>query len=98
MWGLATVRDSESADLIRSRIGQWENAIQINTARAVLLILEGKETEVLERIAAHDHDMMPWLCRAAEIIGGVQARHVLEEATRAATDEECSSWAKRSLA
>jgi hypothetical protein len=97
MWALASAGDIAAAEVIRKHMGKWDNAIQTNTAEVVLSILDGRSDEVLAAVTSHDHERMPWLCRGAGVIGGQQARDVLERAAHDAPDEECRDLARREL-
>jgi HEAT repeat protein len=97
MWALAALRDRTAIPTIRNEMGRWDNAMQLNTARVVLLILEGREDELVAEIRAHNHELMPWLCGGAATIASEECIRALEWCADAAPDEECRSDAAREL-
>jgi len=95
MWALAAVGDSSSLDAIRTIEETATNAIQKNTAAVVSMILEGRSSEILAGIRSHNHDLMPWLTKAARILGTPEAQNVLQECAASTFDEECRNWCRK---
>lgn len=95
IWALGAIRDTEALEIIR-RASEQPDAIPRNAAVAVELLLTAPE-ELCRRIAEHDHDLMPWLVKAAELLGTDEARRALEHCASEAPDEECRGFARRVL-
>lgn len=95
LWALGAIRDVEALDVIRAA-QLHDNAIPRNTAIAVELLLTAP-SELCQRIEEHDHVLMPWLAKAAEILGTEAARQALESCALNAPDEECRFWANKML-
>lgn len=89
MWALATLRDTGSLPHLR-QIAEAEDADRSRrrAAEAASLLL-GDSQEILERMRAHDHDLMPWLAVAARLLATDEARAVLAERAEGAPDAEC---------
>ncbi len=96
VWALGAVGDKESLDVIRPLTTE-PDAIPRDAAIAVELLLTAPE-ELCRRIEKHDHELMPWLVKAAELLGTRAARRALEHCVAEAPDEECRHWAGRALA
>lgn len=91
MWTLAELGDRGSLAAVM-RIAEAEadeHPFRRQCARVVSILLGDRPEEVVERIRVHDHDLMPWLTRAARILGTDEARAALAECAREAPDEEC---------
>jgi hypothetical protein len=90
MWALATLRDTGSLPHLR-RIAEAEDADRSRrkAAEAASLLLGDRPKEILERMGAHDHDLMPWLAVAARLLATEDARAVLAERAEGAPDAEC---------
>ncbi|MGH3032512.1 MAG: hypothetical protein ACRDNE_17455, partial [Gaiellaceae bacterium] len=90
MWALATLRDTGSLPHLR-QVAETEDADRSRrrTAEAASLLLGDRPQEILERMRAHDHDLMPWLAVAARLLPTEEARAVLAERAEGAPDAEC---------
>jgi hypothetical protein len=89
MWALARLRDTESLPHLR-QIAEAEDADRSRrrAAEAASLVL-GDPQEIVERMRAHDHDLMPALAVAARLLATEEARAVLAERAEGAPDAEC---------
>jgi hypothetical protein len=89
MWALATLRDTGSLPHLR-QIAEAEDADRSRrrAAEGASLLL-GDPQEILERMRAHDHDLMPALAVAARLLATEEARAVLAERAEGAPDAEC---------
>lgn len=97
MWMLASVRDYESLEAVRAIREGADRGFHRKVATVVCMILEGKSDEILAGIRSHNHDLMPWLARAAGILGTLEALEALQQCANAPIDEECK-WSCRSEA
>jgi hypothetical protein len=91
MWTLAELGDRGSLPAV-ARIAAAESdehPFRRQCARVVALVLGEQPEEIVERIHAHDHELMLWLARAARILGTDEARAALAECAEDAPDEEC---------
>jgi hypothetical protein len=91
LWTLAELGDRGSLAAV-TRIAAAESdehPFRRQCARVVAIVLGDRPEEIVERIRAHDHDLMPWLARAARILGTDEARAALAECAEDAPDEEC---------
>jgi len=97
MWALAAIGDKASVDDIRANAAHWDNALHKNTAEVVCLLLEDRGTEVVRRIRDHDHRLMPWLSKAARLLGTDDAWDALQTCSRTAPDDECRNFCQEEL-
>jgi hypothetical protein len=91
LWTLAELGDRGSLPAV-ARIAAAksdEHPFRRQCARVVAIVLGEQPEEIVERIRAHDHELMPWLARAARIVGTDEARAALAECAESAPDEEC---------
>ena len=90
MWALATLRDAGSLPNLR-QIAEDEGAdhSRRRAAEAASLLLGDRPGEILERMRAHEHDLMPALAVAARLLATEEARAVLAERAEGAPDAEC---------
>ncbi len=95
LWALGAIRDNEGLDVIRAAKDR-DNAIPRNTAIAVELLLTDPG-ELCRRIEDHDHELMPWLVKAAELLRTKEAQRALEKCAAEAPDQECRNWARAKL-
>jgi len=94
MWALATIQDKGAVDEIRASAERWDNALHKNTAEVVSMLLEDRGDEVIGLIRSHDHRLMPWLSKAARLLGTKEAREALEASARNAPDDECRNFCR----
>jgi hypothetical protein len=89
MWALAQIGDRSALDLVDEASEAWDNTLHRNTAAAVRMLFESPD-ELVARVERHeDHDRMPWLAKAARILGTPAARAALAAGASTAPDEEC---------
>jgi hypothetical protein len=91
MWTLAELGDRGALPAV-ARIAAAESdehPYRRQCARVVSIVLGERSDEILERIGAHDHELMPWLARAARILGTDEARAALAACAEGAPDDEC---------
>jgi hypothetical protein len=89
MWALAQIGDRDALDLVDQASEAWDNALHHNTAAAVRMLFESPD-ELVAQVERHDdHDRMPWLSKAARILGTPAARAALVACASTAPDEEC---------
>lgn len=98
MWALARLRDSGSLPLLQ-KVAEAEDADRSRrkTAEAASLLLGERPREILERMRAHDHDLMPWLAVAARLLATEEARAALAERAEGAPDAECRAVCRTEL-
>ena len=98
IWALARLRDSGSLPLVR-QVAESEDADRSRrkTAEAAALLLGERPREILERMRAHDHDLMPWLAVAARLLATEEARATLAERAEGAPDAECRAVCRAEL-
>jgi hypothetical protein len=98
MWALAKLRDTRSLSHLR-QIAESEDADRLRrrTAEAASLLLGDRPQEILERMRAHDHDLMPSLAVAARLLATEEARAVLAERAEGAPDAECRAVCRAEL-
>lgn len=98
MWLLRELGDRESIPLIeRFRDEMGTDVWQGKEAEIVLALFHGKDQPLAERIAAHDHDMMHVLCRAARILPTPAIRKALRTCIGAQFDADCHQWCLTAL-
>ena len=95
MWALAAIDDRSSMDAIRAIADNAEIGFHRKVAGVVCMILQGRSDEILDAIHHHDHERMPWLTKAARIVGTREARRVLEQCAEAPIDDECRNWCRK---
>jgi hypothetical protein len=97
MWMLVRIGDRDSTDLIRkiSRNGAYD--WHRRSAAVAVMVLEDRDAEIAERIGRHDHDSMPWLSEAAQLLGTPATLAALEESAKAAPDLECRNYCRAAL-
>ena|SRR5438128_6882464 len=97
MWALAVIHDGGAVDEIRASADRWDNALHKNTAEVVSMVLEGRGNDVVQLIRNHDHRLMPWLSKAARLLGTKEAGDALEDCSRSAPDAECRNFCQEAL-
>jgi hypothetical protein len=99
MWTLAELGDRAGLPQVRRIAESAEpgDRSRQRVAEAVSLLLGERPEEVLERVRAHDHDLMPWLAVAARLLGTDEARAVLAEHAEGAPDPECRALCRAEL-
>jgi hypothetical protein len=97
MWALATIGDTRAVEEIRAAANRWNNALHKNTAEAVSMVLEDRANELTRRIRDHDHRLMPWLSKAARLLGTKEARDALDACARNAPDDECRNFCREEV-
>jgi hypothetical protein len=98
IWVLARLRDSGSLPLVR-QVAESEDADRSRrkAAEAAAILLGERPREILERMRAHDHDLMPWLAVAARLLANEEARAMLAERAEGAPDAECRAVCRAEL-
>ncbi len=97
MWALARIGDKQSVGAVRELVTDSDRQLLRRSAAVVLMILEGSGEEILARIRAHDHELMPWLPEAARLVAGGGALPTIEECARTAPDDDCRSYCEQAL-
>lgn len=99
LWTLAELRDEGSLPRVRrlAEAGGPEDEPLRRVARVASVLLGERPADVLARIRAHEHDLMPELARAARLLGGAEARAVLAEAAASAPDADCRAACEAAL-
>lgn len=97
MWALAEIGDSSAREAILEAAANWDNARHRNTAEVATILLGDAPNEILDRMRAHDHRMMPWLAPAARVLGTEEAERVLGECAESAPDERCKRICEEQL-
>jgi hypothetical protein len=99
MWKLYELGDRESLPLIRAlaEAPEGDYPFHHKTARVICMLMEDPG-EILERIRAHDHELMQWLTMAAQELHTDEARAALEECARSAPDRSCRRMCEGALA
>lgn len=99
MWALAELGDTRAVPRIRqiAESADANDRLRRNSAEVVCLLLGGRPEKVLERMRDHEHDLMPWLARAARLLGTDEARAVLAERAEHAPDAECRAVCRAEL-
>jgi HEAT repeat protein len=95
MWALGEVGDTSSLEAIREIRESGRVEFHRKVATVVAMLLEGRAAEILTAIRNHDHDLMPWLTRAAAILGTPEAQSTLEACASGAYDQECKDRCRR---
>lgn len=98
LWMLFNLGDRESIPWIEEYMNRMGTSVwQGKEAEIVLEMFDGRDEELAQRIASHDHDMMHVLCRAARIMRTPALRAALAECVRGRFDPDCDNWCTRSL-
>ena len=97
MWALAAIRDKDSVQAIQKSAARWNNALHRNTAAVVSLLLEDQGDELIRRVRAHDHELMPWLSKGLRLLGTKEAKAALETCSHEAPDAECRRYCLEEL-
>jgi hypothetical protein len=96
MWALAAIGDTGSIGAIRAFADSATTiGFHKKVAAVVCMFLEGRSAEILAEIRGHNHDLMPWLTRAARLLGTTDALSALANCAGSAFDEECRSYCQR---
>jgi hypothetical protein len=99
MWTLAELQDEGALPRVRRLAesgGPGDEPVG-RAAEVVSVLLGGRPEEILERIRAHEHDLMPCLARGARLVGGEDARAVLAECAASAPDPDCRAVCEAEL-
>lgn len=95
LWALGIIGDPATLDIVRA--AQTHSRLRVRgTAVAVELMLADPE-QLYRRIENHDHEYMPWLARAAALLGTPEAREALGFCAANAPDEDCRNLARAKL-
>jgi hypothetical protein len=99
LWTLAELEDEASLPRVRrlAEAGGADDEPVRRAARVAAVLLGERPADVLERIRAHEHDLMPELARAARLLGGAEARAALAEAAASAPDPDCRTVCEAAL-
>jgi hypothetical protein len=97
MWALAQLGDIASREAIGEVGSRATNALHRNTARVVGMLLSDDPEEVVRRVRAHDHTLMPWLAKGARLLRTEDARGALRSCAASAPDEECRRFCQAEL-
>lgn len=98
MWLLLELGDRESIPLIEQYRDRMSTDVwQGKQAEIVLAVFDRRDHQLADRIAAHDHDMMHVLCRAARILRSSALRGALRTCIDSAIDADCHRWCVESL-
>jgi hypothetical protein len=98
MWTLAELDDRRSLEIVAGLAEGSEHAFERRAAEAVTLLLGDGRAEIVRRLRAHDHELVPALAAAARIAGDEEARAALGECARSAPDEACREACRAELA
>jgi hypothetical protein len=98
MWALAAIRDTGAMDEIQAAADRRDNDLSKGTAEVVRMLLEGRGDEVIRLIRNHDHRLMPWLSKAARLLGTNEARNALADCSQNAPDDECRYFCQEEVA
>jgi hypothetical protein len=85
-------------DEIQAAADRRDNDLSKGTAEVVRMLLEGRGDEVIRLIRNHDHRLMPWLSKAARLLGTNEARNALADCSQNAPDDECRYFCQEEVA
>jgi HEAT repeat protein len=97
LWTLAQLRAEDARADIQQIVEEPYEPFHARIAEIVLAVIDGDDEAIAARIAAHDHDAVPWLAHAGRMLGSQSVRRALEELERSAPDEECRRFCQRAL-
>jgi hypothetical protein len=92
IWALAELRDRGALERIRQLAATPPTPWLVKPASVAILLIEGREEEVMTAIRDHDHYRMKELAHGAALIGGQSALQSLRQGSEAQTDDECRAW------
>jgi hypothetical protein len=98
MWRLVRLRDVGSAPILRAFAEKRNFEHYDGRMPAVLADYREDTASIERRIAAHDHDWMLWLVRAARQLGLPNAETALAAGSRDLPDETCRELCAKELA
>ena len=97
MWALGAIGDQASIDLIRAKIsGRQPDALDRITGEVVIMML-ANPSEIPRLVREHDHERMPWLSKAARLLGTVEAAGALRSCLENAPDSQCRDQCRADL-
>jgi hypothetical protein len=92
IWALAELRDRGALEQIRQLAATPPTPWLMKPATVAILLIEGREGEIVTAIRDHDHFRMKELAHGAALVGDPLALKSLREGSEAQTDDECRAW------
>lgn len=98
LWTLASIGDTGAISHVAAYAESPDrDPWQRRLAEVILLILNGRQSEIVERLERHDHDYTPWLAQAAAKLGA-RGQEALARCAVEAPDEACRDECQARLA